>query len=96
MRKIENDCVGCPEGMGCLGSSCPYVNVLRYYCDECGSDNAEYTIDGTDLCESCAENYLLDLFNEMTINEKAEALGVDICKVEDSSHNDDFDYDDDD
>ena len=55
MRKYENHCVDCPREMGCLGSSCPYVNVPVDYCDECGSDNAEYVIDGDDLCEDCAE-----------------------------------------
>ena len=38
MIRIENDCVGCPKEMGCLGSSCPYRDVPHYYCDECGEE----------------------------------------------------------
>lgn len=39
MVKIENDCVGCPPEMGCLGSSCPYRDVPHYYCDDCGCED---------------------------------------------------------
>lgn len=35
---IENECVGCPQGMGCLGSSCPNRHVPYFYCDKCGED----------------------------------------------------------
>lgn len=83
MRKYENHCVGCPEGMGCLGSSCPYRNVPVDYCDICGSEGAEYRIDGEDYCEDCAEEYLKDTFNDLTISEKAEALEVDLDKIDD-------------
>ena len=96
MRKYENHCVGCPEGMGCLGSSCPYRNVPVDYCDICGSEGAEYRIDGEDYCEDCAEEYLKDTFlnsnikisclrwkNDLTISEKAEALEVDLEKIDD-------------
>ena len=31
MIKYENECVGCPPERGCLGSSCPYMNVPRLY-----------------------------------------------------------------
>lgn len=53
MIKYENDCVGCPPEMGCLGNSCPNKNVARFYCDECG-DNADLReYDNKQLCEHC-------------------------------------------
>ncbi len=82
MRKYENDCVGCPDGMGCLGSSCPYVNVPHDYCDTCGEDGAEYRIDGEDYCEDCAKKYLTDLFNDLCISEQAELLKVDLETID--------------
>ena len=83
MRKYENQCVGCPEGMGCLGKSCPYVDVPVDYCDDCGAEGAEYRIDGDDLCEDCVEKYLQEVFDDLTVSEKAEALEVDLTKIDD-------------
>lgn len=81
MRKIENHCVGC--GLPCLGKSCRYVDVPVYYCDQCGGENAEYEIDGEDYCEDCAKEYLQDVFDDLTTTEKAEALKIDISKIDD-------------
>lgn len=81
MRKYENECVGCPTEMGCLGSSCPYINVPRDYCDSCGKEGATYRIDGEDYCEDCAKEYLQDVFDDLTITEKADALEVDISEI---------------
>ena len=58
MKKIENDCVGCPLEMGCFGKSCPYVDVPHYYCDKCGDEAPLYYVDGQELCEVCALNTL--------------------------------------
>lgn len=80
MKRIENQCVGCPKDMGCIGNACPYMNVTFYECDNC-SEDAEYHIDGEDYCVHCAERYLLDIFDELTVMEKAEALGVDIKEL---------------
>lgn len=55
-RVIEDECVGCPPNMGCLGSSCPNTNVKRYYCDKCeGEFDPEklYVVDGEDVCVNC-------------------------------------------
>lgn len=71
MIKYENECVGCPPEMGCMGDSCPYRNVPVYYCDECGEEIVDnpgyaeyYTTDGADhLCKDCYEkamNYLYE------------------------------------
>lgn len=75
MIKHENQCVGCPTEMGCLGSSCPYMNVEVRCCEYCG-DEAYCCIDGEDLCEQCAEETLKECFDNLTISEMAEALGV--------------------
>jgi len=56
--KKENECVGCPPEMGCLGSSCPNRNVIRIYCDKCGDEGKIYHYDGEHLCISCIEETL--------------------------------------
>lgn len=54
MIAYENECVGCPKEMGCLGSSCPNRNVEHLYCDRCGDDcEVLYDVDGEQLCEEC-------------------------------------------
>ena len=59
MIKYENECVGCPPDWGCIGDSCPYLNVPRLYCDYC--DNEEYTLywwDDRQVCLDCIEAQL--------------------------------------
>ena len=54
MRKITNECVCC--GLPCIGDSCEYRNVVRYYCDDCQEEfnpNELYDVDGDELCEDC-------------------------------------------
>ena len=41
MKRIENECVNC--GLPCLGNSCPYKNVVHFYCDRCGEE----------ICQDC-------------------------------------------
>lgn len=53
MIKFENECVGCPPDMGCLGSSCKYVNTPHYYCDECGDEAKLHEYENKELCENC-------------------------------------------
>ena len=53
MKRILDECVGCPPEIGCFGSSCPYKNVVRFYCDRCGEENKLYHYDGEELCEDC-------------------------------------------
>ena len=51
MVRFEDECVGCPTEMGCLGNSCPYRNVPHLYCDKCGEEFDElYDLDGEQLC----------------------------------------------
>ena len=58
MTREENNCVSCPPGMFCLGSTCPMRHVLHTYCDNCGEEiDPDYAIkDGEmDYCNNCAE-----------------------------------------
>ena len=84
MREYEDQCVGCPAEIGCLGSSCPYKNVPVDYCDDCGSMGARYIIDHEDYCEDCAKHYLQEVFDNLSVIEKAEVLSVDIEEIGDS------------
>lgn len=38
MITYEDECVCCPKELGCLGSSCPYMNVKHFRCDWCDED----------------------------------------------------------
>lgn len=53
MIKIENECVDCPPDIGCLGSSCPYMNVPRFYCDQCNCEEELYWFEDEQLCIDC-------------------------------------------
>lgn len=56
MINYEDECVGCPIEIGCLGSSCPKKNVPHYFCDECGDEfypSELYKYDGEELCKNC-------------------------------------------
>ena len=58
MIEIENECVGCPGELGCIGNSCRYMNVVRFYCDGCGEEKQLYYWDGIELCIDCIEHKL--------------------------------------
>ena len=51
MVRHENECVDC--GKPCLGSSCPYRNVKRFYCDECGEEEDLGIFEDKQLCQEC-------------------------------------------
>lgn len=51
MKKIENECVSC--GLPCFGSSCLNRNVVRFYCDRCGTEAKLYHYDSEEICEEC-------------------------------------------
>lgn len=53
MVKYENECVGCPKELGCLGNTCPNRNVPHHYCDKCGDETDLYEFDDSELCGSC-------------------------------------------
>ena len=54
MITYEDECVGCPTELGCMGSACPYKNVPHLYCDKC-EDEVEklYKYGGQEICEDC-------------------------------------------
>jgi len=54
MLKYEDECVGCPPNMGCLGGACPYRNVPVWVCDKCGEEAEElWKYEGEELCQDC-------------------------------------------
>ena len=58
MIVFQNECVGCPPEMGCLGSSCLFRNVEHHYCDECECDDQLYYFDDRELCIECIKEIL--------------------------------------
>lgn len=79
MEKIESFCVSC--GLPCLGKYCPNYSSSVYYCDEC-KDYADYQIGDKDFCEACAEEYMQNAFDDLTLSEKAELLDIPLRKYE--------------
>ena len=79
MRRIENQCVQC--GAPCMDSLCPNRRTVVYYCDTCGNEGAEYQIDDKDYCEDCLKEYFNDVWDCMTMQEKAEVLDIRINKI---------------
>lgn len=73
MIRYEDQCVGCPPHMGCLGSCCPKRNIPVYICDRCDEEAEElYTYDDDDrqLCFKC----LWELHNEEDIMDNARKV----------------------
>lgn len=62
MVRYENDCVGCPPEMGCIGDTCQYRNVPIFMCDQCGEDGDIYEYEGQHYCADC----LLALFEKVS------------------------------
>ena len=61
MVEYEDECVGCPPEMGCLGKDgCPNMHVSHFYCDECGEEETLYQYNDKQLCKSCLMDYVLD------------------------------------
>lgn len=77
-RNIESKCVGCD--LPCIHNSCPHYKVEVAYCDSCNSE-ADYEVDGEDLCKDCTESLLNECFNDLSIEERAKLVDVDIRKI---------------
>lgn len=75
-RHYTSECVDC--GLPCLGAGCRYYRVAVDICDKCGAENAEYCVDGEDMCEECAENELKTQFKELNQQEKERVLDVSV------------------
>lgn len=56
MLRIEDHCVGCPDGVPCLGAACPNRNAPVWYCDECEAEVLREDLrilGGKQLCYDC-------------------------------------------
>lgn len=56
MLRTEDHCVGCPDGVSCLGVACPSRNVPVWYCDKCENECSRgelRILDGKQLCYDC-------------------------------------------
>lgn len=53
MKRLENECVGCPPELGCLGESCPNRNVPHFYCDKCKEEAVLYEYEDGEYCIDC-------------------------------------------
>lgn len=52
--RYENECVGCPPDMGCLGVACPNRRVPHLYCDKCKQEVDDlYDYDDKQICLDC-------------------------------------------
>ena len=51
---VDNECVGCPEEIGCTREACPHYEVIRLYCDCCGEEELNlWYFDGYQWCQDC-------------------------------------------
>ena len=83
MIEYKDECVGCPDGMGCLGDACPYSKMPLTYCDECGQEDMLYTFPDTDeqLCRNCMEEALNKAWSEMSFAEKRDVFDAKEVKI---------------
>lgn len=52
--RYENECVGCPPDMGCLGVACSNRRVPHLYCDKCKQEVDDlYDYDDKQICLDC-------------------------------------------
>ena len=58
MKRLENECVGCPPELGCLGESCPNRNVPHFYCDKCKEEEVLYEFEDGEYCIDCIAKML--------------------------------------
>lgn len=80
MVTYENECVGCPPEMGCMGSACLYRNVPHYYCDKCGCETKTLYEIGNEgqMCVECVENFVNEEFEGLSLRDKFVALDLDV------------------
>jgi hypothetical protein len=71
MEKIVDNCVGCPDGCRNCGRREQRIQV----CDICEDNPPKFNFDGDRICEYCLKQYLEDIWNDMTEDDKIEALG---------------------
>lgn len=84
MIRYENQCCGCATpGYPCVGRTCSFRNAPVYYCDFCGEQTTcLYSIEGEHYCDECAQAYLEDCFDELSLSDKAEVLNIGIGRLD--------------
>ena len=76
MLVIQDECIGCPSEMGCMGRACPHQNVTRFYCDGCGNeDDVYYEYEGEYFCKDCFIEIMLESAEKYTAEELIERGG---------------------
>lgn len=80
----ENHCCDCATpNYPCRGNSCPYLEMIVYYCDTCNDNTcAKYEIDGKHCCEYHAKEYIKDYFDDLTLSEQADVLNISLKSLE--------------
>lgn len=81
--KYENQCCDCAvPAYPCKESDCPLLRVPIYYCDYCGCNcNSLYDIEGEQYCEDCTKKYLKEVFEDLSVEEQAQILEVNMREV---------------
>ena len=75
MLVIQNHCCGCE--LPCINCGLRHVEVA--VCDSTGcEENAAYLTEDGDLCEDCLSETLNDMWDALSIEEKAELLNFKI------------------
>ena len=65
MVRYEDQCVGCPPEMGCIGNICRYKNVPVWVCDRCKDEEIDlWDYDGEEVCESCLKKIVPKVHRE--------------------------------
>lgn len=72
MEKIENHCVGCPQG--CINCGRKHVSVT--VCDHCSS-HAVYNYEGEDYCKECFSNLVNNTWNNLSLSKQYHLLELD-------------------
>lgn len=56
LKITKSECMPCD--LPCVGRSCKYYEVTRYYCDKCLSEETLYDFNGYQLCIECIKDQL--------------------------------------
>lgn len=84
MITYENNCVGCPDGIPCIGKICPLVHQEVVICDQCGNhiNSKYYKFTNKEYCEDCIDDVLNEEFHHLTLSEKVEIFDVGISSID--------------
>lgn len=76
MIAYRNDCVGCPQELGCIGSACPFGSSEVHVCDICSEQLDKYIlVDGHEFCQNCAKDYAMAILqNEYDVFELLDLI----------------------